>query len=260
MKAKQRKCRPSIVGVSAVAIFALMAFTIASCGGTGTSKKPKGNSVKLPPGMTEGEVTGSSPSEGSSPASSTPQSSQATSDTESGSAPAAQATKTPSTGAIVYGAQFTVANAKRPDTNKSVITSSGREVEGDYLEVEFKIQNVAPDHLVDLSEYSFRLESPGIDADTYYDYYGDTGTYGKYVDENEISATLLDYSSLSAVTYKVKVGEPVTKVFCFFDLNPLNVARNPNITKDNTTLIIYKASGTEYGTLEKIPLSGYPDS
>jgi hypothetical protein len=139
-----------------------------------------------------------------------------------------------------------------------VISSSGREVKGDYLEVEFTIQNVGTD-LIDLSQYSFRLESPGIAASTYYDYYGDTGTYGKYVSAHKISATLIDYSALQAVAYKVKAGELVDKVFCFFDLNPENVARNAGVTKDNTILIVRKVSGSDYGDEVEIPLTGYPD-
>jgi hypothetical protein len=140
-----------------------------------------------------------------------------------------------------------------------VISSSGREVAGDYLEVELTIGNVATDHLVDLSEYEFRLSSPGIAADSYYAYYGEVGTYGKYVSENVISGTLLDYSTLQPVAYKVKVGETVSKVFLFYDLNPENVGKNPNVTKDNTSLVIYKASGTDYGEKVTIPLAGYPD-
>jgi len=55
------------------------------------------------------------------------------------------------------------------------------------------------------------------------------------------------------------VGESVDQVFLFFDLNPENVGKNPNVTKENSTLIIRKTSGDEYGTEVYIPLAGYPD-
>jgi hypothetical protein len=234
------------------AALALVAVGLASCGSSGTAKVSKSSTTKLPPGASQ---EGNSTTAQSTEPSSTPAATQSAPATT----PAQQQSKTPSTAADLYGGRFTVVNATRPDTNKSVISSSGREVKGDYLEVEFTIANVATDHLVDLSEYSFRLSSPGIAASTYADYYGTVGTYGAYVDENEISATLLDYSSLSPVAYKVKVGETVTKVFCFFDLNPENVGRNPGVTKDNTSLIIRKVSGTDYGNQVSIPLAGYPD-
>ena len=239
------------VGLCVVLALALMTVWLASCGGSGTQTKSKSSGTeKLPPGTTESQVESSATT---SSQSGTQSQSAAQSATTS-----QQTAKTPSASADLVGGRFTAVNATRPDTNKSVISSSAREVKGDYLEVEFTIQNVGTD-LIDLSQYSFRLESPGIAADTYSDYYGNTGTYGKYVNEHEISATLLDYSSLQPVTYKVKVGELIDKVFCFFELNPENVARNAGVTKENTTLVIRKVSGTDYGDEVKIPLTGYPD-
>jgi hypothetical protein len=238
-----------------VLALALVTVGLASCGKTTAVKQSQSNSgQKLPPGISQNAVNQEST------ASSTPSSTPAEQGSQAQSTTPTQTTaKTPQASTTLGGATFTVVNATRPDTNKSVISSSAREVKGDYLEVEFTIKNVATDYLVDLSEYSFRLHSPGINADSYSGYYGDTGTYGKYVDENEISATLLDYASLSPVAYKVKVGELIDKVFVFFDLNPDNVGKNPNVTKDNSTLVIYKNSGLDAGTELGIPLAGYPD-
>lgn len=235
-------------------VLILTAVSLASCGGSKVAQQSKSSStVKTPPGVTENQVEQSSATSSSS----TGVSNQSQSATQ-GATSTQQTTKTPSASADLVGGRFTVVNATRPDTNKSVISSSAREVKGDYLEVEFTILNVGTDN-IDLSQYSFRLESPGIAASTYYDYYGDTGTYGKYVSAHRISATLLDYANLQTVAYKVKVGELIDKVFCFFDLNPNNVARNAGVTKDNTSLVIRKVSGSDYGDEVKIPLTGYPD-
>ena len=248
MKKVRRRLGPIGVGLCVALALVLMTVWLASCGGSGTQTKSKSSATKLPPGVTESQNEQSS---------ATSSGSQAQSATQSATT-SQQTTKTPSASADLVGGRFTVVNATRPDTNKSVISSSAREVKGDYLEVEFTIQNVGTDN-IDLSQYSFRLESPGIAADTYSDYYGDTGTYGKYVNEHKISATLLDYANLQTVAYKVKVGELIDKVFCFFDLDPNNVARNAGVTKDNTSLVIRKVSGTDYGDEVKIPLTGYPD-
>lgn len=252
-KIRRRPLRASLV---LCIVLSLVAVTVlaASCGGTSTSKKSKSSTVKLPPGVDSGQVSQAQ----SATAETAPSTAPSTAPASSGTA-TTKAANTPSNAADLYGAHITVVNATRPDTNKSAISSSQREVKGDYLEVEFTLQNNATDHMVDLSEYSFRLQSPGIAASTYADYYGTVGTYGAYVNENEISASLLSYSDLSPVAYKVKVGEQVTKVFCFFDLNPENVGRNPGVTKDNTSLIIRKVSGTDYGDQVSIPLAGYPD-
>ena len=252
MKRTGRRSGPIGVGLCVALALALMTVWLASCGGSGTQTESKSSSTKLPPGVTESEAESSATSN-----SATSSGDQGQSATQSATA-SEQTTTTPSVSADLAGARFTLANATRPDTNKSVISSSAREVKGDYLEAELTIQNVGDD-IIDLSQYSFRLESPGIAASTYYDYYGDTGTYGKYVSTHRISATLLDYSSLQAVTYKLKEGELVDKVFCFFDLNPESVTRNAGVTKENTTLVIRKVSGSDYGDEVEIPLAGYPD-
>jgi len=255
MKRTKSDARHVIRALCLVLVLLLPVALLASCGGAKVEEQSKkSGSVKTPPGVTESQA-----GESSMPKSSTNSSTPAEMGDQSQSTTSAQTqVKTPSVSADLVGGRFTLVNATRPDTNKSVISSSGREVKGDYLEAEFTIQDVGTD-LIDLSAYSFRLESPGIAADTYADYYGETGTYGKYVSENEISATLMDYANLQAVIYKVKVGELVDKVFVFFDLNPENVARNPNVTKDNTSLVIRKVSGTDYGDEVTIPLTGYPD-
>ena len=241
--------RISLVLCIAVAL-ALMTVYLASCGsGTTTKKSAISTTTKLPPGTTKQQAT--TESNGAS--------TQAQSTQAQGTGSTQAASTTPSASATLAGAQFTVVNATRPNTNQGVISSSARAVPGDYLQVEFKIFNNGADGLIDLSQYSFRLQSPGVAADTYADYYGSTGTYGAYVDDNEISATLLDFTSLAPVTTKLKVGETMDKVFVFFDLNPLTNAPNAGVTKANTQLIIHKTSGTDYDTQVAIPLTGYPD-
>jgi hypothetical protein len=86
-----------------------------------------------------------------------------------------------------------------------------------------------------------------------------TGTYGKYVSENLISATLLDYTNLQPAAYKLKIGESVDGVFLFFDLNPKNTARNTAVVKEGTNLVIRKQRGDDSGEEVEISLAGYPD-
>jgi len=244
-----RSFRRTGLALCTAAVLALVAVGLASCGSTTTSKKST-STVKTPPGVDSGQAASTTASSTSSTPTGT--TSQSTTDATSQS-------KTPSNSADLVGGRFTVVGATRPTTNKSAISSSAREVPGDYLEIELAIFNTGTNSLADLSEYSFRLTSPGIAADTYADYYGTSGTYGAYVNTNVISGSLLSYSDLSPVTYKVKVGETVSKVFLFYDLNPLTDAPNAGVTKANTNLVIYKASGTDYGTKVAIPLAGYPD-
>ena len=248
MKKTRSRLRYVGLGLCVFAALALMTVYLASCGGT-TKKSGSTSTTKLPPGATATEAQ-----------STTATATQSTAATQAQSTAATQTTaSTPSTAADLAGAHFTVVGATRPTSNKSVISSSQREVPGDYFQVELTIQNTGAYGLIDLSQYSFRLQSPGIAADTYSDYYGTTGTYGAYVSEHVISATLEDLTNLQAVTYKVKVGETVDKVLVFFDLNPETNAKNAGVTKDNTQLIIRKVSGTDYGTQVAIPLTGYPD-
>jgi hypothetical protein len=112
----------------------------------------------------------------------------------------------------------------------------------------------AGDELVDLSSFSFRLWNPAIEADLYEDFYGSTGTYGGYVSENMISATLLDYESLQSVSMKLRVGETVDNVFLFFDLNPQSTAVNEGVNLAGTNLVIYD---TETGDQVEVNLADY---
>jgi hypothetical protein len=258
MKNARRGIRRVSLGLCLVAALALAGWSLAGCGGS-TEKSSSSSNTKLPPGVTESD---------SNTQSTTAQSTQAQSTTatesESTTATAAQSTTatqaaTPSAAADLVGARFTVVSATRPDSNKSVISSGAREVKGDYFNIELTVQDIATDHLVDLSEYVFRLKSEGIDADSYSDYYGETGTYGAYVSTNVISGILQDLTNLQAVNTKLKVGETLEDVFLFYDLNPQNVGRNPGVTKDNTVLQIRKVSGNDYGEYVEIPLAGYPD-
>jgi hypothetical protein len=257
MKKTRSRLRYVGLGLCVFAALALMTVYLASCGGTTKKQSTNSSAVKLPPGATATEAQSTT---ATATQSTTATQAQSTAATATQSTTATQTTaSTPSTAADLAGAHFTVVGATRPNTNKSVISSSQREVPGDYFQVELTIQNTGAYGLIDLSQYSFRLQSPGIAADTYSDYYGTTGTYGAYVSEHVISATLEDLTNLQAVTYKVKVGETVDKVLVFFDLNPETNAKNAGVTKDNTQLIIRKVSGTDYGTQVAIPLTGYPD-
>lgn len=248
-----RRGRGSICGAACVAaLLVLMTVTLSSCGGTDMGTESTGaDAVKLPPGVNVSD-TGVESGTGTA-------TEQETAEEEAAEELEEATSATPAASTVLAGGSFRVVKATRSDTNRSVISSSGRTVKGDYLELELAIENAATTHLVDLSEYSFRLESPGIGAGSYYNYYGNIGTYGKYVTENVISASLLDYSTLAEVSYLLKVGESIDGVFLFFDLNPENVGRNPGVTKENTSLVIRKVSGSEYGTTVSVPLAGYPD-
>ena len=250
-KTRRRISRISLVSCIVVAL-ALAGWSLTGCGST-TKKSSSTSTSKLPPGATETQTTAQSTAATSTQA----QSTAAT--TAQSTAATKTTTTTPSAAADLYGARITVVSATRPTSNKSVISSSAREVTGDYFDIELTVQNIATDHLVDLSQYSFRLKSTGIAADSYSDYYGTTGTYGAYVSTHMISATLQDLTNLQAVTNKLKEGEVLEKVFVFFDLNPQNVSKNTAVTKDNSVLQIRKISGTDYGDYVEIPLTGYSD-
>jgi hypothetical protein len=254
MMKKRRKLKLVATALVVAVALAVLAVSLASCGG-GSGSSKSSTTTKLPPGVNDSNVAGNSSSSTTSNSSQPAENGEGETAQDQGQA----TTETsPNRTVDLAGARFTVVSATRPDSNKSVVSSGGREVAGDYLEVELTAQNVGTD-LIDLSDYSFRLTSPGIAADTYSDYYGETGTYGAYVDENEISASLLSYTDLSTVTYLMKIGESVDKVFVFFDLNPENVAKNAGVTKDNTTLAIRKIGGSDYGDEVTVPLAGYAD-
>jgi hypothetical protein len=220
---------------------------VASCGGSSPESSSTQGSTKLPPGATASQESTVSASDAAQAETQSQQQTTSQSTT--------QTTTTPMASADLGGARFTVISATRPSSNEVVASSNERQHNGDYLQVELTIQNVGDD-LVDLSDFSFRLYSPGITASQYDDYYGTTGTYGAYVSKHVISSTLLDLSTLQAVSLKLKVGETLEDVFLFFDLNPLSTAKNSSVTKENTNLIVYDA---ESGNKVEISLAGYPD-
>ena len=160
------------------------------------------------------------------------------------------------------GARFTVVEVTRNDSNNKVIASGQREVAGDYLEIELAVENVG-DGLVDFSQYSFRLESPGIQAEEYRSYYGDAGTLGRYVSDHVISAALLDYADLTPVLYKLKRKEVLEGVFLFYDLNPQSTEENTAFSADlaggRAFFVIHKARGEGAGDEVRIVLSGLMD-
>lgn len=214
---------------------AVVALTAVSCGESAEETRNEEYSVKLPPGATEGTITETPNSEGAIEAQEV--------DQERGEEQA-QEEKTDSnaagTGVAAYfdGIYISVLSATRQDSNATVLTSGEREVAGDYLEIELAMENVG-DELVDLSDYSFRFWNPAIDAGQYYEYYGNDGTYGKYVSENIISATLLEYATLQPINLKLKIGEPISDVFFFLDLNPRNTAANEGFLMEYANLIIH---------------------
>lgn len=224
----------------------------ASCGTGEKAESSDTGSSKLPPGTTEESVTSTS----TSAAGTLPESD------ESGSKVEAETQTTASSSPMVTldlaGARFTLVSAERKSSNEDVVSGDSREINGDYMELELQVENVGTD-LIDLSDFSFRLYSPGITASNYYDYYGDTGTYGEYVSSHTISGSLLDYASLSEVSYLMKIGETVDDLFLFYDLNPDSTQVNPGVTKDNSMLIIKKISGSDYGDYIEMGLIGYPD-
>ena len=247
---KGGRLRKTGILLTFTALLLVLAVGVVSCGGTNKSTSGKSNSVpKLPQGMTEKELKENK----------TAKETKSNEDKSDSSATQKPTASIPKNSADLSGARFTVVSATRNYSNKKVLISDAqREVTGDYLEVELTIENIG-DELVDLTQYSFRLESPGIDADTYSDYYGNEGALGKYVSNHVISAVLLDYSNLKPVDYKLKIAETLESVFVFFDLNPLNTAKNEGVTKDNSKLIIRKVMGSDSGDEVEISLAGYPD-
>jgi hypothetical protein len=231
----------------AVVVITLVA---ASCGGGTGSSQTAESTTKLPPGVTDAanaETSGDT------------QTAQVQTASDEGQDTTDSTTTTTSAGltktAYLSGANFSVVSATREDSNDTVAGSSVREVAGDFLQIEMTVQNVSDD-LVDLSNFSFRLWNPAIDADLYEDFYGSNGTYGGYVSENMISAALLDYETLQTVSMKLRVGETVDNVFLFFDLNPKSTAVNEGVTLAGTNLVIYD---TDSGDQVEINLAGYAD-
>ncbi len=231
---------------------------LVSCGNTSatTAESTNGNAdegTPLPPGITGEDLEGLNLDTASD--------ADRTGSSEGGAEGTAQE-QDPRYTADLAGARLTIVEVTRNDSNAKVIESSAREVLGDYLEVELRVENVG-DELVDFSQYSFRLESPSIQADEYSSYYGDAGYLGKYVDEHVISAVLLDYADLTPVLYKLKKKEVLEGVFLFYDLNPQSAEVNEGFSADiaNGTafLVIRKVRGSDYGEEVEISLTGLMD-
>lgn len=245
--------------IPAVVLALLFVLTIGlvSCGSRGaTTAETPDEGIKMPPGLTSEDLEGLNledlevdtgrSGEGGDGAEVSPES----------DAPDPRYT------ASLSGASFTIVDMTRNDSNQKVIESNMREIAGDFLEVELAVENIG-DELVDFSQYSFRLESPSIEADDYSPYYGDVGYLGKYVSEHVISAALLDYADLTPVLYKLKKKEILEGVFLFFDLNPQTTEENAGFSADiangDAYLVIHKVRGRDYGEEVKISLAGLVD-
>lgn len=242
--------------VTACIALGMCAMLVISCGSSPEPAQPGGDYQKYPPGTTEEmltETTGGGELSVGNEGEDREEEKAAEEESE------AETDKASPAGAVdVAGARFTVVEATRPDSNADVLAGGQREVAGDYLEIELLVENVGDD-FVDLSEFSFRIWSPGIQADDYREYYGPDSLYGKYVSENMISAVLLDYTTLQPVAYKLKVGESLDSVFLFYDLNPKSIYRNDEVTKEGTNLVFHKSRGEDAGDEAEINLAAYPD-
>jgi len=259
MRARNRFIAGALKLLPLLLVAAVLILSAASCGsGTGNAQTTS-NTTKLPPGASGETLTATTDEAEVSEAQVTTQEEEnsegstnnSTTDSTTNSNTTTELVKT----VYLSGANFAVVSVTRDDSNEAALTSSAREVAGDFLQLEMTVTN-AGDELVDLSNLSFRLWNPAIDADLYEDFYGSDGTYGSYVAENVISATLLDYETLQAVSIKLRVGETVDNVFLFFDLNPQSTARNDGVTMAGTNLIVYD---TDTGDQVEINLSGYAD-
>ncbi len=149
------------------------------------------------------------------------------------------------------GGRFTLTKVTRMSDNGDVSSAAMREMKGDYLEFELSVENVSDDYL-DLTEFEFRVWSPGIDTDDYAWNY----PLGTPQGDNIISAVLLDQDDLSAITYSLKIGEVYDGGFLFFDLNPKSVNRNEAFDPEGATFSVYKARGDGAGEKVDVSLSG----
>lgn len=237
-----------------LALMLLLTVGFVSCGGGDAQDQPPDvigeEGSRLPPGITEADLEDLDLGDAEPDAENKEEDGETRGGGGVGGGAAAQ----------LAGAGFTVVDVTRNDSNKKVISSGQREIAGDYLEVELALEN-AGDEVIDLSQYSFRLESPAIQADEYRSYYGDSGSFGKYVSEHVISAVLLDYADLTPVLYKLKIGESLEGVFLFFDLNPQRTAKNEAFSPDgeggDTHLVIHKLRGTDAGEEIEMSLAGF---
>lgn len=236
----------------------LLSMGFLSCGSSGAATEEAtaeetDEGMPLPPGLSSEDLEGLNLEDAAS---------DAGAGSNEGGAEGATEDQDPRYTADLAGARFTVVEATRNDSNAKVIASSAREVLGDYLEVELRVENVG-DELADFSQYSFRLESPSIQADDYHSYYGDVGAFGKYVDEHVISAVLFDYADLTPVLYKLKKKEVLEGVFLFYDLNPqsaeLSEGFSADIAAGTAFLVIRKVRGSDSGEEVELSLTGLMD-
>lgn len=251
MKDRNGRVKKAVTVILLATMMISLIIVGASCGTREEKSTGGSSSTKLPLGTTEESL------EETSTTRTTAEPSDSSGSEESDTI-STTSTSTPMVTLDLAGARFTMVSAERKTSNSDVVSGDAREVDGDYMEIELEVENVGTD-LLDLGDFSFRLYSPGIEADEYYDYYGDTGTYGEYVSSHTISGSLLDYSNLSPVSYVLKIGETVDGLFLFYDLNPDSTQQNAGVTKDNSKLVIKKVSGSDYGDYIDMGLIGYPD-
>jgi hypothetical protein len=246
-----------------LALLFISAAVFASCGGAGdtVTEAPDAGTdegSRLPPGITSEDLEGLNLEDPGQDAGGSG-SGEGEDVTEGSSQPDAPDPRYTSS---LSGAQFNIVDITRNGSNQKVIESSQREVMGDYLEIELAVENVG-EEVIDLSQYSFRLESPSIEADEYRSYYDDNGYLGKYVSEHVISAVLLDYADLTPVTCKLKKKEVLEGVFLFFDLDPQSIEENAGFSADiangDAYLVIHKVRGSDYGEEIRMSLAGFAD-
>jgi len=257
MMPKRRFVARGIILLPLLFLIAAFSTTAISCGSGSQTEQAASSTTKMPPGATGETLEDTSAGAEVTEAQATTQEEEEDDeDTDSTTTNSNTATSTDLVKTVyLAGANVAVVSASREDSNGAALTSSTREVSGDFLQVEMSITNV-DDELVDLSRYSFRLWNAAIDADLYEDFYGTDGTYGGYVSENLISATLLDYETLQAVSLKLRTGETVDNLFLFYDLNPLSTAVNEGVSLAGTNLVIYD---TNSGDQVEINLADYAE-
>lgn len=226
-----------------LALAMMLALPAAGCGGEEAQQPAPVNQegLKLPPGVVEqGGLSADAPERV------VPERTVTAETTSSGAADSASAAAIE-----LEGGRFTLTSVTRMTDNQDVTSAAVREMEGDYLELELTIENISDD-LLDLSEFEFRVWSPGIDTDDYaWDY-----PLGMPEGDSLIAATLLDREDLSAVAFNLKIGEAYEGSFLFFDLNPKSVYRNDAFDPEGATFSVYKARGDGAGEKSEVSLSG----
>jgi hypothetical protein len=243
----KKKLKKNGAAAVILAFTALLALLAAGCGGGQAQEAAPVNAegLKLPPGVVEqGGLAGDAP------ARVTPEVTAGSSSKESSTAASAPAAAADAVVLELEGGRFTLTKVTRVPDNGDVSSAAMREMKGDYLEFELSIENVSDDYL-DLTEFEFRVWSPGIDTDDYAWNY----PLGMPQGDNIISAVLLDQDDLSTITYKLKIGEVYDGGFLFFDLNPKSVQRNEAFDPEGATFSVYKARGDGSGEKADVSLS-----